>query len=453
MDTAQTAVPVLPPGPQKNLLFDREADLKHNVIGILQKGANEYNGISRHKIGIGNFIHITNPSYIEHVFTRGDIYIKSNENKELKFLLGNGLLTSEGTFWLKQRRLIQPLFHKQRLTGFVQKITETCNALIAEWNSAGDGVKDVHAEMTKLTLGIVSKTLLSTDASADFRKISHALEILMKVLGQRSVSVFKLPYWVPLPKHIRMKNERQLLDNTIEKIIGTRRADTKQYDNLLTMLMEVEDADTAERMTNVQLRDEVITIFLAGHETTANGMAFALYHLAKHPGMSERIAHEVEAVFKDGPFTYDGLMQLDFTTRVIKESMRLFPPAWIMARLATKDDIIDGYIIKKNDVLVMSPYTVQRLNRVWPNAEHFDPDRFLPENMKHMPRYAYFPFGGGARMCIGNNFAMMEMQIMLALLASHFQFKLVPSFNLQIEPLVTLRPKGGLKLEVHKIQS
>ena len=451
MIATQSTSPVLPPGPPKNLLFDKEVDLRHNVIGLLQKGANEYNGISRSRIGLGYFVQITRPEYIEHVFTHGDIYVKSNENKELKFLLGNGLLTSEGAFWLKQRRLIQPLFHKQRLKGFVRKIAETCDSLIAEWKSAGSEVKDVHSEMTKLTLGIVSKTLLSTDASADFKKVSHALEVLMKALGQRSVSVLKFPYWVPLPKHISMKNNRKLLDDTIEQIIGARRADTKQYNDLLTMLMEVEDADTAERMTNVQLRDEVITIFLAGHETTANGMAFALFHLAKYPEVRNRIANEVKAVFKGTPITFEGLMQLDYTTRVIKESMRLFPPAWIMARLVAKDDVIDGYRIKKGDVMVMSPYAVQRLNRIWPEADKFDPDRFLPDNMKQMHRYAYFPFGGGARQCIGNNFAMMEMQIMLSMLASNFSFKLTPGFNLQLEPLVTLRPKGGLNLQV-KIQ-
>ena len=448
MNATQAASPVLPPGPKKNLLFDKEVDLRNDTIGLLVRGSREYDGISRSRLGPRYFVHITRPEYIEHVITHGDIYVKSNENKELKFLLGNGLLTSEGTFWLKQRRLIQPLFHKQRLTGFVEKIAETCDTLIAEWKTGGSEVKDVHVEMTRLTLGIVSKTLLSTDASGDFKNVSHALEVLMKGLGKRSVRVVKLPYWVPLPSHINMQKQRKLLDDTVHQIIAARRADTNQYHDLLTMLMEVEDADTAERMTNEQLRDEVITIFLAGHETTANGMAFALYHIAKHPEVRERIAQEVQRVFKGGPITFEGLMQMEYTTRVIKESMRLFPPAWIMARLVNKDDVMGEYLIKKGDSIVISPYAVQRLERLWPEPEKFDPDRFLPENMKHMHRYAYFPFGGGARQCIGSNFAMMEMQIMLAMLASNFEFSLTPGFNLEIEPLVTLRPKGGLKLNV-----
>jgi cytochrome P450 len=426
MNVTETAAAVFPPGPKKNLLFDKEVDLRNDIIGLLVRGSNEYNGISRSRLGTKYIVHITNPQFIEHVFTHGDIYIKSEQNRELKYLLGNGLLTSQGTFWLKQRRLIQPMFHKQRLSGFVQKISDTCDSTIAEWKTSGDGIKDVHAEMTKLTLGIVSKTLLSTDASADFGKVSHALEVLMKGLGKRSASVLKLPYWVPLPSHIQMRDQRKILDDAVQQIIAARRVDTAQYHDLLTMLMEVEDADTAERMTNEQLRDEVITIFLAGHETTANGMAFALYHLAKHPEVRERIAHEVKTVFKDGPFTFEGLMQLDYTTRVIKETMRLFPPAWIMARLVAQDDVIGGYLIKKGDTIVVSPYAVQRLGRLWTEPENFDPDRFLPENMKQMHRYAYFPFGGGARQCIGSNFAMMEMQIMLASLASNFQFKLIP---------------------------
>ncbi len=448
MNATQTPAPVLPPGPKKNLLFDKDVDLRHDTIGLLVRGSREYNGISRSRLGPRYFVHITNPEFIEHVFTHGDIYVKSNENKELKFLLGNGLLTSGGSFWLKQRRLIQPLFHKQRLTGFVQKISETCDSLIAEWKASGSETKDIHEEMTRLTLGIVSKTLLSTDASADFKQVSHALEILMKGLGKRSVRLVKFPYWVPLPSHFEMRRERKILDDTVQQIIAARRADKSQYHDLLTMLMEVEDADTSERMTNEQLRDEVITIFLAGHETTANGMAFALYHIAKHPEVREKIAAEVMRVFKGGPVTFEGLMQLDYTTRVIKESMRLYPPAWIMARLVTQDDVMGEYLIKKGDEIVMSPYCVHRLESLWPEPEKFDPDRFLPENMKNMHRYAYFPFGGGARQCIGNNFAMMEMQIMLACLASQFQFSLVPGFKLEIEPLVTLRPKGGLKLAV-----
>ncbi len=448
MNAMQTAAPVLPPGPKKNLLFDKEVDLRHDLIGHLTKTARDYNGIARSRVGLGYFINISNPAYIEHVLTTGDIYLKSNENKELRFLLGNGLLTSEGSFWLKQRRLIQPLFHKQRLMGFVQKIEETCETLIKEWDRSGNEVKDIHSEMTRLTLGIVSKTLLSTDASADFKKVSHALEVLMKGLAGRTVSILRLPYWVPLPGNIRAVTNRKLLDETIHQIINARRTDTGQYDDLLTMLMEVEDADTRERMTDVQLRDEVLTIFLAGHETTANGMAFVLYHLARHPEVRERVAQEVKTVFNGGPLNYEGLMKLDYATRVIKESMRLFPPAWIMARVALKDEVMDGYQIKKGDTMVMSPYAVHHLARLWPDPEKFDPDRFLPERLKLMHKYAYFPFGGGARLCIGNNFAMMEMQIILAMIAPRFKFAIPENFKLELEPLVTLRPKGGLKLGV-----
>lgn len=452
MNTAtQTAVPVLPPGPQNNLLFDRELDIRHNVMGYLNKSARQYNGISRSKLGLGYFVHITKPEYIEHVLTVGDIYVKSSENRELKFLLGNGLLTSDGSFWLKQRRLIQPLFHKQRLATFVDKIAETCDVTIGEWQHAGNQEKDIHAEMTKLTLGIVSKTLLSTDASGEFKKVGHALEILQKGLSKRTVNPLRLPYWIPVPDNVRAVTNRRILDQTVHKIITARRSDRQQHNDLLTMLMEVEDADTRERMTDEQLRDEVITIFLAGHETTANGMAFALYHLAKLPEVREQVAEEVRTVFPDGRFTFDGLMKLDYTTRVIKESMRLFPPAWIIARMAVKDDVMDGYLIKKGDTMVMSPYVVHHLDRLWPEPEKFDPVRFLPENLKQMHKYVYFPFGGGARLCIGNNFAMMEMQVILAKLAPLFRFGIPENFILELEPLVTLRPKGGLHLGVQPV--
>jgi cytochrome P450 len=212
------------------------------------------------------------------------------------------------------------------------------------------------------------------------------------------------------------------------------------------MLMEVQDADTSERMSDVQLRDEVITIFLAGHETTANAMSFALYLMARHPEAAARIALEAQEVFGGGEMTLEGLARLDYTTRVIKEAMRLYPPAWIIGREATADDVVDGYLIRRGDTIMMMPYITQRLERYWPDPLRFDPDRFLPEAMKDKPRYAYFPFGGGARLCIGNNFAMMEMQIILALLCSRYKFSVAPGYEPVLEALVTLRPKGALTL-------
>ena len=214
--------------------------------------------------------------------------------------------------------------------------------------------------------------------------------------------------------------------------------------------MEVEDADTRERMTDKQLRDEVLTIFVAGHETTANAMAFTLYLLAKHPEIKTRLQKELVEVLGNSEPTFEKLQRLEYTTMVIKESMRLFPPAWMIPREAAKDDVIGGYPIKKGDKVLVSPYAMQRSPNYWKNPEEFMPERFSADKIKDIPRYAYFPFGGGQRLCVGNNFAMMEMQIILAKLCLQFDFELPKNFELELLPLITLRPKEGVPMKLVK---
>jgi cytochrome P450 len=438
----------LPTGPKGNIIFTARHELKTNILGLIERHAREYPDISRLRIGPYYYVNIYKPEMIEHIFSDSNLYTKGRENANLKFLLGNGLLTNEGDFWMKQRRLIQPIFHKRRLATFVDQIVGCTERLMADWQRRGDGRMDIHAEMTQITLGIVSQTLLSTDASGDFMKISDALVVLMKGLSTETTRIIRLPKWMPTPYNRKMNANRDILDRMIYDIIAGRRRTGARHDDLLTMLMEVEDADTAERMSDAQLRDEVITIFLAGHETTANAMSFALYLMGKHPDAARRIAAEVREVLAGGPITFENLNKLDYTTRAVKEAMRLYPPAWIIGREATRDDVVEGYLIRKGDTLMMFPYLTHRQERYWPDPLRFDPDRFLPENMKDKPRYAYFPFGGGSRLCIGNNFAMMEMQIMLALLCSRFEFTVPDGYTPELEALVTLRPKGALPLIV-----
>jgi len=435
-----------PPGPSTNLLWAKEPSIRKDVLGYFHNSVRAYNGISRAKVGPYHYVNISNPEYIERIFTHPEIYEKGRDNRTLRFLLGNGLVTSEGEFWLKQRRLIQPLFHKQRLQSFVQKITESTSAMLKSWDTQTGLVIDIHTEMTKVTLDIVSQTLMSTEVKGDFKKISDALLVVMEGM----MKIIKVPAWIPTPLNLKMRKNRALLDATIFKIIEDRRKNKDGFDDLLTMLMEVEDADTRERMTNTQLRDEVITIFLAGHETTANALSFSFYLLAQHPEMKQKIVDEFQRVIGDSEMTFENLSKLEFTTMVIKESMRLYPPVWGITRDASKEDVIGGYRIKKGDSIAMSPYAVHRLEKYWENPLKFDPERFSPERMKNIHRYAWFPFGGGQRFCIGNNFAMMEMQIVLVLACTQFNFTLAENFKLELEPLVTLRPKHGVKMMLTK---
>jgi cytochrome P450 len=400
----------LPDGPRGNVLFTSARELRTDILGLVERHSRNFPDISRLRIGPYYYLNIYKPEIIEHVFSDSERY------------------------------------SKRRLATFVQQIVGCTERLMADWQQRGVSEVDIHAEMTQVTLGIVSQTMLSMDASGDFMKISDALVVLMKGLSRETTTLVKFPKWMPTPYNLSMRRSRALLDSMIYGIIAARRASGTQQDDLLGMLMEVQDADTSERMSDVQLRDEVITIFLAGHETTANAMSFALYLMARHPEAAARIAVEAQEVFGGGEMTLEGLARLDYTTRVIKEAMRLYPPAWIIGREATADDVVDGYLIRRGDTIMMMPYITQRLERYWPDPLRFDPDRFLPEAMKDKPRYAYFPFGGGARLCIGNNFAMMEMQIILALLCSRYKFSVAPGYEPVLEALVTLRPKGALTL-------
>ena len=440
----------VPTGPKGNILLTARKELQTNILGLIERHAREFPDISRIRTGPYYYVNIHRPDMVEHVFSNSETYSKGRENANLKFLLGNGLLTNEGEFWMKQRRLIQPIFHKRRLANFLQQIIDCTDSLMQDWERRGEHRMDIHAEMTQITLSVVSRTLLSTDASGDFMKISDALGYLMKGLAQQTTRLLKWPEWLPTSYNLKMRSNRAILDKLIYDIIAERRISNSKQDDLLTMLMEVEDVDTAERMTDQQLRDEVITIFLAGHETTANAMSFALFLMAQNPAAADRIAVELREVMSEGGLTYERLAKLDYTTRAVKEAMRLYPPAWIIGREATRDDVVGEYRIAKGDTIMLVPYIMHRQERYWPDPMRFDPDRFLPDNMKDTPRYAYFPFGGGARLCIGNNFAMMEMQIMLALICSRYEFSVPENFKLELEALVTLRPKGELPLIVRK---
>lgn len=438
------------PGPKVNVLLMPQRNLRKRTHEYVQKLEEKYGEISKIKFGPFTVIYLANPDYIEHVLLNRDTYIKVQEGGMLRLLLGNGLLTSEGDFWLKQRRLIQPVFHKQRLERFVQKISESTDEMLTNWENRQNETLDVYSEMNRVTLDIVGKTLFSVNVKNEFDKVNGALTKIMTAIRNRS-RFMRFPLWVPLPSHLRIEHNRKVLDETISEIINQRRNATGEFDDLLTMLMEVEDADTRERMTDKQLRDEVLTIFIAGHETTANAMAFTLYLLAKNPEAKARVQKELSEVSGTGEVSFEKLQRLEYTTMVIKESMRLYPPAWMMPREAAKDDLIGGYQVKKGDKVLTSPYAMQRSPRYWNEPEKFNPERFTAENMKAMPRYAYFPFGGGQRLCVGNNFAIMEMQIILSKICQRFDFNLPEDFVLELLPLITLRPKEGVPMKVVKM--
>jgi len=437
------------PGPKFNMAFHLAIRSPKESLIMLQSLEQKYGDVAGFRFGPFDVTFVANPDYIEQVLLNRETYIKINEPTGLRYLLGNGLLTNEGDFWLKQRRLIQPIFHKQRLEFFSSMIADATGEMLAEWEKKQGRTTDIFSEMNSLTLDVVNRTLFSTNIKGESEKISNAITNILKAFRRRA-QFLRVPLWLPVPNHLRIRYYRQVLYETIEKIIGSRKLLTDQPNDLLTMLMEVEDADTRERMTEQQLRDEVLTIFIAGHETTANALTFAIYLLSKHPEAKAKLQQEADEVLKDGKISFEQLGKLEYTTMVAKEAMRLYPPAWIMPRQVAQEDSIGGYQVKKGDMVIVSPFVMHKSSRFWENPDTFRPERFQPEHMRGKPRYAYFPFGGGARLCVGNNFAMMELQIILAKIYRQYDLQVPDNFTIDLFPSVTLRPDSRVPVKVIK---
>ncbi len=427
-------------------------------LSLLTETTRTYGKVSMARFGPMRYVVVEDPVAIKHVLLDNvKNYVKSRNYAGIKLLLGNGLLTSEGDFWRRQRKLSQPAFHRERMSGFVDAMVHSTDTAITRWNELGKGGSfevDVHEEMMRLTFHIVGLTLLSQDLLGEAETTGKALTVAMYFANQYAESLVKVPLWVPTSKNRTFVKARATLDQMVFRIIEERRrlrakgeqTPSKQGD-LLDMLMEARDEETGEGMSDRQLRDEVMTLVLAGHETTANALSFTFYLLSKHPDVLRRLTKEVDDLLGGRAPTLADLPKLALTKRVLEESMRLYPPAWMFEREALEDDEINGYFVPKGSVIGVCTYVLHRDPDNFENPEGFDPDRFLGDP-KDRAKYTYLPFGGGARVCIGNAFAMMEAQICLAKIVQRYRFDLLPHTRLELDPVITLRPRGGLKMKM-----
>ena len=368
----------------------------------------------------------------------------------LKIFLGDGLLTSDGDFWRRQRRLAQPAFHRQKLAALAQTmIIETADWLDELKQRDKTQPVNVSQGFMDITMRIVCKTLFGSDvSSAQLEGLSPALDTLNYMANNRMLSPIPIPLNWPTPGNLRFQRASAQVDSFIYELINQRRQNQQQGDDLLSMLLNAEDEEmgdwpNAGRMSDQQLRDECVTLFAAGHETTAVSMAWTLYLLAKYPDVLTRLRSESKSVLGDARTPPPNVFQaLPYAMQVVQESLRLYPPAWIMSRLALADDPIGPYTIPAGATALICPYLLHRDPANWPDPERFDPDRFAPGGAKdQLHSYAYLPFGGGPRLCIGNQFALMEMQILLAMLVRDFDIQSINNQRLVPRPLVTLRPK------------
>jgi cytochrome P450 len=397
---------------------------------------------------------ISHPSGIErilqtnqHNYPKGKLF-----NKPMSLIVGRGLLTSEGEFWRRQRRLAQPAFHRQRISALGDLMTRTTEETLDNWDSyASTGaVIDIADEMMRLTLRIAGQTLLSVDTGQDARRFGPALRVAFEHVNHRMSIPWALPEYIPTPRNLRFRKAKQELDEVVYGIIKARRHSNVDNGDLLSMLLLARDEDTGEGMSDEQLRDEVMTILIAGHETGAAALTWSWYLLARNPDVENRLVGELQKVLGGRTPAVEDLPKLPYSKMIFEETMRLYPPAWGLPRQSLHPDEIGGYEIPGKALVVVSQYVTHRHPDFWQNPEAFIPERFSPENSEGRPRFAYFPFGGGARQCIGNQFAIMEAQLILATVAQRYRIQLADDQEVDPDPTFTLRPRNGVKVKLTK---
>ncbi len=399
---------------------------------------------------VGDIKHyfFSNPEHIQDIVLRkAASFHKDRDYKDpnagLARFLGNGLLTSDGEFWKRQRRLVAPALHTRRIEAYADTMVQYTQDMLRDWARRTNSTIDVAEEMTQLTLLIVGKTLFNADVKAAVQQVGAAVEVIQHAGGVSDM----IPKWVPLPAHLRERRVLRELNELVYGIIRERRASGGDSGDLLSMLLLAQD-DDGSHMTDQQVRDEFLTLFLAGHETTSNTLNWTWMLLAQHPQAEAKLHAELDTVLAGRAPTLQDLQALPYTEMVIKESLRLYPPAWGFGRMAIEDVQVGEYAIPNGASVGVSVYRTHRDPRWWDNPHEFRPERFSPENEAAIPRYAYLPFGGGPRICIGNSFAMMEARLLLAAMAQHYQLRLAPGQVVKPEAHITMYPRGGLPMRL-----
>jgi cytochrome P450 len=434
-----------PPGPKSLIPGGPLFAFRRDPIAFLMSTAREFGDIAHFGAGSQHYFLVNHPEYIKDILVTHNAYFKKGRGLErAKGMLGNGLLTSEGEFHHRQRRLAQPAFHRDRIARYADIMVDYADRLQRERWRDGETF-DIAKGMMHLTLAIVGKTLFDTETETEAEQVRRALSESMKRFNRFMLPFAEFLDRLPLPGNRQYQRARDLLDSIIYRIIDERRRSGEDRGDLLSMLLTAQDEEgDGAQMTDLQLRDEAITIFLAGHETTANALTWTWYLLSEHPDIEARLHHELDTVLAGRLPTVDDFPCLRYTEMVITEVMRLYPPAWIMGRRALKDYQLGHYIVPAGSIVIMSEYVMHHDLRYFPDPFRFDPDRWTPEARASRPQFSYFPFGGGPRRCIGEGFAWMEAIMVLATLAQTWRLHHVPSHPVALQPLITLRPKHGM---------
>ena len=461
----------LPSGPKPRLLTGHLAAFRADRLSFFLHCARVYGDVVPLRLPGRPILLFSHPDLIEQVLvTQARHFVKHFGLRVYKPVLGNGLVTSEGDFWRRQRKLSAPAFQGARLAGYARLMVESTAAMLDAWHaearragagaSAGAGAgtgapapvrRDVHADMMRLTLEVACRTLFGGGALADPHAVGDAMEQALRALDVRFGRWLPVPDWFPTPANLRLKRALRTLDDVVAGLVARRRGadgSTGDGNDLLSMLVRARDEDDGSAMTDAQLLDEVRTIFLAGHETTALALTYALFLLAGHPDAQAALGAELDAVLAGRPPAYADLPRLAYTRQVVTEAMRLYPPADVLGREAIADTTVNGIDVPRGTTVFMSQWVMHHDPRYFPDPDRFDPGRWTPEFERALPRFAYFPFGGGPRFCIGQSFALAEAVLILATICRQFRFAPVPGFQLELWPSITLRPRGAVPLWV-----
>ena len=434
---------LIPPGPRGHWLSGNLPAFRLGRLEFLTHCARTYGDVVSLRFAHRRILLISRPDLIEEVLViQNQNFIKHFALRLNPLLLGQGLLTSEGDFWLRQRRLVQPAFVRSRIATYAPTMVEATLRLVADWQPGER--RNMHAELMKLTLDIAAQTLFHANAASQAHEIAQAMRVMQDCFTTRFQGLVQLPLWLPTPGNLQLRRSVRRLDAILFGFIRTRRRHPEDKGDLLSLLLQARDADDGGRMTDKQVRDEAMTLFLAGHETTALVLAWTWYLLAKNPDAEAKLLAEMEQVLPGRLPVFADVAKLPYTEAVLLEAMRLYPPAYTIGREALADCLVGDYKVRKGTTVLMSQWVVQRDPRLFEEPDEFRPERWLGASSKKIPKFAYFPFGGGPRLCVGNTFAMMEMALVLATLAPRFRFMLQPGIAVEAVPAFTLQPMPGI---------
>jgi cytochrome P450 len=444
----------LPPSaPGGDLVFGSARDFQRDTLQFVQTLA-ALGDVVRYRFVVWPTMFLNRPDYIKHVLQENNRNYNKDvlSNRLLKIVLGNGLLTNDSSSWLQRRRLMQPAFHRQRISAFGAVMTSAVTEMLHRWDARPENEPYLNAanEMMGLTLRIVGMALFGSDMTGKVETVGQAFSTVNNFLTRGAYQPLVMVPGIPARGKRQFRDSRRALDRLVYQIIAERRGESSDRDDLLSLLLLMSDEETGESMNDRQLRDEVMTLLVAGHETTAVALTWTWFLLSTHPDVESRLHAELDTVICGRVPALEDLLHLPYTRMIIDEALRLYPPAWAILRRAIDEDEIGPYRIPAGTSIFISPYAMHRHPAFWEDPNAFDPDRFTPERSDSRPHFAYLPFGGGPHLCIGNTFALTEAQLILATVAQRYTLRLVTDHYVKPDPLITLRLQGGLPVRIER---